>query len=92
MNKNLLGLIVSIVTAFVAPIFGAAAITLVLGGSVYSTQGTDPSDKARVMGEGIAGSMIAVGGSMVIVALAIIAAVVFAVRLYKDTQRGRTAA
>jgi len=92
MNKNLVGFIVSAVTAVVAPIIGVAAMFLLLGGSIRASENADPADKGRVLGEAISNSMMGVGCSVLVVVFALVAAVVFGVRFYRDVRRDRTAA
>ncbi len=87
MNKNLLGLVASGALVIIAPIAGGATTAYFLGRSFDATARVDPSQKARLLSEGISGSMQGTLYGFVVAALAFGAAMFFAVRLYRDSRR-----
>jgi biopolymer transport protein ExbB/TolQ len=86
LNKNLLGLLISIAVALSAPFLGLGVTVLSLLFSFRQTAAIAPADKARVLAEGISTSMYATASGIVISAVALVPIVVFGVRLYRDSK------
>ena len=86
-SRNLIGLCVSAVIVFAAPVLSVGITMLMLQGAFRGTASGDPSEKARVLAEGISESMNATAFGIVISLLAMVATVVFAVRLVRERKR-----
>jgi biopolymer transport protein ExbB/TolQ len=86
-NKNLVGLLVSAGVLAAAPLIGLAATVLFLRGAFAGAAAADPSEKARVLAEGIAESMNAMAFGLAVSVIAIVPTVVFAVRLHRESKR-----
>ena len=82
----MIGLLVSIAVALVAPFLGLGLTLLSLFFSFQKTAAIAPSDKARVLAEGISSSMYATAGGIVVSGIALIPIAIFAVRLYRDSK------
>lgn len=90
MNKNLLGLLVSAALVVLAPLIGVLVTVFLLRGAFQETAGpdVDPSQKARLLAEGISAAMNGAAGGLVVSCVALVPTVIFAVRLH----RGRSGA
>lgn len=88
MNNDLVGLLVSGVFFVGAPLVGLAVTVFFMRGAFRQTasEGVDPSQKARVLAEGISEAMNATACGLVVSCLALVPIVVFAVRLYRDSR------
>lgn len=87
MSRNLVGLIISAGVVVAAPILGLAVSALFLRGSFNSTASADPSQKARLLAEGISESMNATAFGLIVSLVAMVAAIVFGVRLAREKKR-----
>lgn len=88
MNKNLVGLLVSGVLVVAAPVLGLTVTVFFLRGAFRVTADADPSQKARLLAEGISEAMNGTACGLVISCVALVPTVIFAVRLYRDSKRG----
>lgn len=82
-DRNLLGLVISALVVVLAPIAGAGITVLLLRGAFHEVEGpaVDPSQKARVLAEGISAAMNGAAGGLIVSCLALVGVVLFAVRL-----------
>lgn len=80
-NKNLVGLIVSAVVVLAAPVVGWVVSVLLLGRAFQGTEGVAPSQKSRVLAQGISEAMNGAAGGLIVSFAALVSAIVFAVRL-----------
>ena len=87
MNKNLVGLLISGVVVVAAPLLGLAVTVFYLRGAFRETASADPSQKARLLGEGISEAMNGTACGMVVSCLALVPALIFGVRLYRNSKR-----
>lgn len=88
MNKNLVGLLASAVLLVSAPLLGLTVTVFFLRGAFRETAGADPSQKARLLAEGISEAMNGTACGLVISCVALVPTVIFAARLYRDSKRG----
>ncbi len=86
-SKNLVGLSVSLSLVGLAPLVGMAATALLLRRAFGQTATVDPAEKARFLAEGISSSMNGMACGLIVSCVAAIAAVTFAVRLYRERTR-----
>jgi biopolymer transport protein ExbB/TolQ len=86
MSRNLVGLIISAGVIVAAPLLGLAVTVLFLQGTFKANTSADPSQKARLLAEGISGAMNATAFGLIVGVLAIIPTIVFAVRLYRESK------
>ena len=87
MNKNLVGLLVSALLVVAAPVIGLTVTLFFLRGAFHLTASADPSEKARLLGEGISEEMNGTACGLVVSCLALVPTVIFAVRLHRDSKR-----
>jgi biopolymer transport protein ExbB/TolQ len=88
MNKNLVGLLASGVLVIAAPLIGLTFTVFFLRGAFQATAGADPSQKSRLLAEGISEAMNGTAFGLVVSCIALVPTVVFAVRLHRDSKRG----
>jgi ABC-type Fe3+ transport system permease subunit len=86
-DPNLIGLLISGIVSAVAPLVGVAVTLFSLQGAFSQSSSADPSEKARVLAEGISNSMNATAWGMVVSILALVSSVIFAVRLLHNVNR-----
>lgn len=86
-NRNLRGLLASAAVAALAPFLGLGLTLVSLLLSFRHTAVVDPSEKARVLATGISNSMTTTAVGIAVSGLALVAMIVFAVRLYRDSKR-----
>lgn len=84
MSRNLVGLLVSAGVMVAAPLVGLLSTLLLLRGAFGGVAKVDPSEKARVLAEGISQAMNGLAFGMVISLVAFVPAVVFGVRLVRE--------
>jgi len=82
-SRNLLGLILSVVVFVAAPFVGAMVTFLALSRAFQDTAEVEPSEKARVLAEGISAAMNGAAGGLVVSLAALVSAIVFGVRLIR---------
>ncbi len=92
LNKNLVGFIASVLAVILAPLLGLLFTVLFVQGAFRATATADPSEKARLLAEGISNAMNGTAFGLLLSCVALIPAVIFGVRLYRDSKRGKTAA
>jgi biopolymer transport protein ExbB len=92
MNRNLMGFIVSASVMVAAPFVGLLASVLWLRRSFTATAApsVDPSDKARILAEGISEAMNGVGFGAIFSLLALPLVVLFVVRWRRDASIKQT--
>src|ERR1700710_792734 len=92
-NKNLVGLLVSGGLVIAAPLIGLTVTVFFLRGAFQSTAatGTDPSQKSRLLAEGISEAMNGTAFGLAVSCIALVLAVIFAVRLHRASKRGPAA-
>jgi biopolymer transport protein ExbB/TolQ len=88
-NKNFVGLLASGVVVVAAPLLGLTVTNFKLQSAFRQAASTEPSQKARLLAEGISQSMPATAYGLVVSLLALVSTIVFAVRFYRDSKRGR---
>lgn len=87
LSKNLLGLLISAGVVFLAPVLGLLSTVLFLRGAFRDTASVDPSEKARFLAEGISAAMNTTAFGLVISIVALVPAVAFGVRLWREGKR-----
>jgi biopolymer transport protein ExbB/TolQ len=83
-NKNLTGLLVSLGVVVSCPLVGVLVTILFLRRAFATAAAADPSEKARVLAELISESMNATALGLAVSLLALIPAIIYAVRLYRE--------
>lgn len=91
MSDNLLGLLVSVAVVVGAPLVGLTFTVLSLRRSFGDVAGesVDPSQKARILAEGISEGMNGTALGLVASTIALVPTVIFAVRLHRESKRAR---
>ena len=87
LNWNLLGLVFSVVVIVAAPLLGVAITALFLRSAFGQSANVDPSQKARVLAEGISAAINGTVYGLVVSCLALVPVVIFSIRLYRDSKR-----
>jgi hypothetical protein len=83
-HKNLVGLIVAAAVALAAPVVGAVVSVFFLNRAFEGTAEVEPSQKARVLGEGISRAMNGAACGSLVSCAALASAIVFAVRIARS--------
>jgi len=83
------GLILCAAVAVAAPPVGVGVSVLFLGRAFKDTDGADPSQKARVLADGISQAMNGAAGGLIVSLAAVVAALAFAVRLVRERRAAR---
>ncbi len=84
LSRNLLGLLASLAAVVAAPLLGVAFTAMGLREAFDDTARADAAHKARLLAEGISFAMNATVVGLVVGALAIVPAIIFGVRLYRE--------
>ena len=92
LNKNLVGLLVSGGVVLLAPLLGLLVTVLFLRGAFRDTATAAPSEKARLLAGGISEAMNGTAFGIIISCVAMVPAIIYAVRLYRDSNRKAPAA
>jgi biopolymer transport protein ExbB/TolQ len=88
-SKNLLGLIASAAVVVAAPVLGLLVSTLLVRSAFDATTAVDPSEKARILAEGISESMNSTATGLLVSLVALVVGMFFAVRLYREVKLPR---
>src|SRR6187399_980257 len=83
-SKSFIGLIVCSGMVVLAPPLGYAATVLLLGSAFQGTAGTDPSQKAAMLANGISEAMNGLAAGLIVSLAALVLAVIFAIRLVRE--------
>jgi biopolymer transport protein ExbB/TolQ len=83
-KKDLIGLLTSGALVIVGPLAGIAVTTFLLRRSFADTANVAPSRKQELLARGISESMYATAAGIVVGVIAMIVAIVFAVRLARS--------
>jgi biopolymer transport protein ExbB/TolQ len=89
LSRNGWGLLISGIIAVVAPVVGLLSTVLFLRGAFHANASVPPSDKARVLADGISGAMNGTALGLGVSLIAVVFAVVFAVRLIRERRESR---
>ncbi|MCA9591957.1 MAG: MotA/TolQ/ExbB proton channel family protein [Myxococcales bacterium] len=90
-SRNAWGLLISGIVVVSAPVIGLLVTVLFLRGAFDATGGTSipPSDKARVLAEGISNAMNGTAIGIGVAILAMVPTVFFLVRLLRERRENR---
>jgi biopolymer transport protein ExbB/TolQ len=86
-NRNFVGLIVSGSIFVAAPFVGVAVTTFWLQRAFREVADVDPSQKARLLALRISESMNGAACGIVVSCVALVPAIIFAIRSYRDSKR-----
>ena len=86
-NRNFIGLIVCGSIFVAAPFIGVAVTTFWLQRAFREVADIDPSQKARVLAQRISEAMTGTAWGIVVSCVALVPAIIFAIRSYRDSKR-----